>query len=72
VGPFTQADDSQLRSELESRRLVGVAQGILLGREGMLIEQSWAYLHRVAAAENVTVDVVARRVVAHCNDDAPR
>ena len=56
---------AQLRQALESRHAIGLAQGLLMNRYGLTVEQSFEYLRRRSQAENVKLRELAASVVAH-------
>ena len=54
---------SGLQTALESRHVIGMAQGILMARFGVDEEQSFAVMQRVSSGQNLKLRVVARHVV---------
>ena len=54
---------SGLRSAMESRHLIGVAQGILMVRYGMTTEQTFEALRRLSSDHNIKLRTLAATVV---------
>lgn len=52
-----------LSRALESRHLIGMAQGLLMARYGLTQKQAFAYLARCSQEENIKLREVARRAV---------
>lgn len=53
-----------LQAALETRHIIGLAQGILMCRYGLTEDQAFAYLSRISQDSNVRVRELARRLVA--------
>ena len=51
-------------STVASRHLIGVAQGVLVERFGLDVDQAFTVLRRIASAEDLELSEVAREVVA--------
>lgn len=60
-----------LSAVLESRRLIGQAQGLLMARHSLSTEDAFATLVRLSRVENVKMGVVAARLVSG-SEPAPR
>lgn len=57
--------ESGLREAMESRHLIGIAQGMLIERFGLEKEQSFAVLRRYSQDRNMKLRSVAQYVVEH-------
>ena len=60
---------ANLERAIESRHRIGVAQGILMQRFGLTVDQSFSLLLRVSQTRNVKVRDVARKVIEGDLDD---
>jgi len=59
------AEGEQLRQAVESRHIIGQAQGILMEREGISAEEVFSRLRSYSQDNNVKLQAVARHVVDH-------
>lgn len=58
--------NAQLREALESRHVIGMAQGILIARYGLSIERAFEFLRRLSQDNNTKLKDVAAAVVRDC------
>ena len=59
--------EEHLHRAVESRTIIGQAQGILMQRHGLTAEKAFAVLRRVSQDNNIKVRVVAKNLVATRN-----
>lgn len=60
-----------LRSAMQSRHVIGMAQGILMARHGLTPELAFAVLRRFSSQQNVRLREVAERVVRDFGTGSP-
>lgn len=60
---------ANLETAIESRHRIGVAQGMLMQRFGLTVDQSFSLLLRVSQTKNVKLRDVARKVIEGDLDD---
>jgi AmiR/NasT family two-component response regulator len=59
---------AQLNAALQTRHLIGVAQGMLMLRYGIDVQTAFDYLSRRSQDENIKLRELARRVVADLSE----
>lgn len=60
---WAKSEHGGLRSAMQSRHIIGMAQGILMARHGLSPEHAFAVLRRHSSEQNVKLREVAERVV---------
>jgi len=67
------SDHSQLQVAIRSRQLIGAAQGMLMQRYGLTLDQAFEVLRRYSNQQNIRIRDLAQQLVAagHIGSDLP-
>lgn len=63
---------AELHEALQSRHVIGVAQGLLMARFGLSTDQAFEYLRRRSQDENVKLRTLADDLVTRWHEDGCR
>lgn len=68
---WAKAEHVGLRTAMQTRHIIGMAQGILMARHGLTPENAFAVLRRYSSQHNVKLRAVAERVVREFGPVSP-
>lgn len=67
---WAKSEHQGLRTAMQTRHMIGMAQGILMARHGLTPERAFEVLRRFSSQENLKLRVVAERLVHSLADEA--